>query len=578
MNKLNQRIKKETAKINQKSWNEKMTSLNVDDQSLYQISKCLKKKSNPLPPLKSTNGSIAFSDKAKADLIADSFFKAHEIPETPTRHTLSVKNSVDKINNSEVDFPDHERVTLNELKSLIKELNVKKACGYDDISNRVLKNFPECALKLLVDTFNNCLRVGYFPLDWKIGKIVAIPKPDKDQTLPTSYRPITLLPVIGKVFEKVILTRLREHEEDSQFLKNQQFGFRSKHSTTQQILRITETVSIRYNENKSTALTTLDLEKAFDKVWHDALIHKLEMYGFPTYLIKIVFSFLRQRKSFVIINGKKSYRFAVHAGVPQGSPLSPFLFTVFINDIPVPKHCKIAVFADDTALLSSISNYNLPVLIKRMEDGLNEIARHFSEWKVKLNAQKTESILFSHSRKMKQLCDTQKINFDGANLEWKNTLRYLGIWFDPKLTFCSNTDKNVAKAKKAMAILYPLLKKNSGVNRHSKITLYRSYIRPILTYACPVFDNAAKTHIKKLQTVQNKCLRMVLNARFRTRITTLHERTNLPMIDKFIGKLSDSFYKNAERSKNKLISRLGDYTRLPSNFHQKHKLPRNVTH
>jgi Reverse transcriptase (RNA-dependent DNA polymerase) len=189
-------------------------------------------------------------------------------------------------------FPDTDKTTPEEVKTLISRLKIKTASGYDDISNRLLKNIPDSAVTFLSNIFNACLQLGYFPLEWKIGKIIPIAKPGKDHSLPSSYRPITLLPGTGKVFEKIVLTRLLDHENEQPILKNQQFGFRARHSTTLQVLRITETISLRFNENKSTAMTLLDIEKAFDSVWHDALLHKIKNYGLPIHLIKIIASFL----------------------------------------------------------------------------------------------------------------------------------------------------------------------------------------------------------------------------------------------------------------------------------------------
>jgi hypothetical protein len=405
-----------------------------------------------------------------------------------------------------------------------------------------------------------------------MGKVVAIPKPGKDHSLPGSYRPITLLPTVGKIFEKLLLSRMLEFESENQILINQQFGFRSKHSTTQQVLRITETVSLRFNENKSTAMTLLDIEKAFDSVWHDALLHKLHSNGFPMYQIKMIVSFLENRVSYVAVNGKNSEKYDVPAGVPQGSPLSPFLFNIFINDIPIPKHCKAATFADDTALISSIKNFDLPTLVKRMDSGLKQIEEHFSSWKIKLNASKTESILFTKSSKMNKMKDQNRISFNNE-LDWKNSVKYLGVTLDSKLTFKANIAENHLKARKAMASVYCLLKKTSTLSLHCKLTLYRSYIRPIMIYACPVFANCADCHMRRLQVLQNKCLRMVRNAPYRTRISTLHQKSKIPTIKSFVEKLTESFYKNSAKSTNKLVSRLGEYS--PSVLQRpKHRLPR----
>jgi hypothetical protein len=118
--------------------------------------------------------------------------------------------------------------------------------------------------------------------------------------------------------------------------------------------------------------------------------------------------------------------------------------------------------------------------------------------------------------------ENHKISFSGRTLEWSPSVKYLGVVLDSKLLLSKNIENNIAKAGRAMKILFPLLKKNSCLPLKPKLTLYRSYIRPILTYACPVFANAAKTHLRKLQVKQNKNLRMVLNAPFRTLIRVLH--------------------------------------------------------
>jgi hypothetical protein len=209
-----------------------------------------------------------------------------------------------------------------------------------------------------------------------------------------------------------------------------------------------------------------------------------------------------------------------------------------------------------------------------MEAGLFEIENYFSSWKMRLNSAKTESILFTHSRIMREKMKTEKITFGNNILEWQPVVKYLGVSLDSKLLMRQNIESNISKAQKATAVLYPLLKRNSPVPTDSKITLYRSYIRPILTYACPVFSNAAKTHIEKIQIAQNKNLRMVLNAPHRTRVSLLHKKSNIPTIKEFVAKLTESFYRQSAKSQNKLVKRLGEYTtRLPSS-RLKHKLPR----
>jgi hypothetical protein len=366
---------------------------------------------------------------------------------------------------------------------------------------------------------------------------------------------------------------LLDVEAEKRILKDQQFGFRSKHSTTQQIVRIVETAALRFSENKSTAMVMLDIEKAFDSVWHDALVHKLHTNAFPMYQVKMIKSFLENRISFVTVDGKASDKYSVPAGSPQGSPLSPFLYNMSTYDIPIPKHCKLAVYADDTALISSIKNYDLPVLANRMTSGLAEIGDYFSSWKVNINSKKTEAILFTKSSKMTKLKEAHKIYFNEM-LPWKNFVRYLGVLLDSKLTFKAHIDKCRSKAGMVTNFLFPLMKRTSSLSQQGKITLYRSYIRPVMTYACPVFSNCAKSHMQRLQIFQNKCLRMALNAHYRTRVSNLHHKTRIPMIRSFVDRLTERFYKKCAYSTNKLVSRLGDYSRL--SCRPKHRLPRPV--
>jgi hypothetical protein len=586
-NRLNREIRLAVIISNRFQWNDKVASLDVKDNSLFTFARNLKRKKSGLPPFKIPNSNwspqandeeheytFLYNEAEKCQKLAENFLKSHQIDPSDTCHSASIKSSIEFIESAAVGFPETEKATLEEIKFEISRLKVRKASGHDGIACLVIKNLSSAALQLLADIFNACLRIGFFPSAWKIGKIFPIAKPGKDSSSPDSYRPITLLPIVGKIFEKIILTRMIEFEGENHILRDQQFGFRAKHSTTQQIMRIVETVSLRFNEDKSTAMTLLDIEKAFDSVWHEALLHKILSYDFPMYLIKIVTSFLSNRRSYVSFGKASSFFFTVPAGTPQGSPLSPPLYNFFMNSIPIPRHCKIAIYADDTALLSSIQNYELDTLVKRMEKGLSEIESELSSWKIRLNSLKTESILFTKSMIMQREKESHKISFSGRTLEWSPSVKYLGVVLDSKLLLSKNIDNNVAKAGRAMNVLFPLLKKNSCLPLKPKLTLYRSYIRPILTYACPVFANAAKTHLDKLQVKQNKNLRMVLNAPFRTRIQTLHKKANIPTISEFITKLTEKFYVRASGSTNRLVKRLGDYSQRTLPQRLKHKLPR----
>lgn len=392
------------------------------------------------------------------------------------------------------------------------------------------------------------------------------------QIEPKSYRPISLLSCTGKIFERLILNLLLEHEREHEIIIPEQFGFRTEHSTVQQILRITEKASLGFNRNRSLGLVLLDLEMAFDCVWHEGLLHKLVINRTPTPLLGIIDSFLHGRKSFVCVNGKFSETYDVPAGVPQGSILSPHLFSIFVNDIPLPKNCNLAMFADGTAIFCDKPWKNIKSLRTTLVDALESTANFFNDWKIKLNANKTEFTVLTRSTTMIKKLENFPPTFNGNQFVWKDCVTYLGVDLDRKLTFKNHIDKVVKRARALVSTLYCLLKKNNSLSLHSKISTYRSIIRPTMTYACQIFNNCAKCHFNKLQVQQNKCLRMILSAPYYTRTTKLHLDSGIPTIRDFVNKLTESFYERCNTHSNELISILGTY-KLDEIGRVKHRLP-----
>jgi hypothetical protein len=175
---------------------------------------------------------------------------------------------------------------------------------------------------------------------------------------------------------------------------------------------------------------------------------------------------------------------------------------------------------------------------------------------------------------MKRKMSQNPPTFEGTTLKWCESVKYLGVNLDEKLSFKKHIDYCVDKTRKAVASIYCLLKKNSHVNVHSKLLLYKSYIRPLMTYACPIFSNCPKTHFNKLQIWQNKCLRMALSAPYDTRVTELHNKANVPYIRNFVDDLTNRFYEKVKNHSNSLVNQLGDYSSDSVPFRIKHRLPR----
>jgi hypothetical protein len=182
-----------------------------------------------------------------------------------------------------------------EVQDASRGLKISKAAGPDGIPNRALKHLPQRMILLLVALFNTIFRTQYFPPVWKHARVISMLKPRKDPALPSSYRPISLLDTIGKVFEKVLLSRILSEVSGRGLLRDEQFGFRPKHSTSLQLARLVERVSRNLGEKRFTGAIFLDVAKAFATVWVDGLAYKLMALNFSSYLVKTIQFYLRSQ-------------------------------------------------------------------------------------------------------------------------------------------------------------------------------------------------------------------------------------------------------------------------------------------
>ncbi|GBP16281.1 RNA-directed DNA polymerase from mobile element jockey [Eumeta japonica] len=268
-------------------------------------------------------------------------------------------------------------ITPAALHKLVMRFSKKKASEPDNISTAALRHLPRRAIVAMNRVFNGILRPGHFPEEWKRGKIITIPKAGKDPRKQENIRPITLLSHVAKTFERALLTKLRLFLTPRQ----EQYWFRSGHSTTLQLIRILHHLASVRNCERYTVAVLLDKEKAFDRVWHDGLIHKLLDTSLPPALTKVIASFLQHRSFCVAVDDVLSAPRPIRAGVPQGSCLSPELYALYMDDIPTLRgHLEdweddvmLALYADDSAYFASSRRADLAAKrIQRVFDLLPE--------------------------------------------------------------------------------------------------------------------------------------------------------------------------------------------------------------
>lgn len=572
-NRLNLEVKKALYNFRNQQWQAKLESLQTSDNSLWRMSKCLRTTKVRLAPIHSAQG-IVYRDDEKAEAFAESLEGQCRLNlrHADLDHVEDIEDRVHGLITAP-DDPDDEPILptdIDEVNDIVKHLPSKKAPGPDQIPNKLLKALPANVIIFLVAIFNAMFSLRYFPSEWKKADVIFIPKPGKDHKFPQNHRPISLLSTVGKIAEKLILRRLSCIVDDLELIPKHQFGFRSQHSTTQQIVRLTEIASHGLNIKHLTGIISLDVEKAFDTVWHDGLIHKLLLQGIPFNLVKLIHSFLQNRSFRAKIGQSLSESHPLEAGVPQGSILSPLLYTLFTADMPLPQDHRVhlAAYADDTAIIAQSKDPHL--LSTLLQDAADSLESFFKKWLIGVNPEKSCALIITRRRNIA----APKINMFGQDIPWTNQLKYLGVTFDKTLSFSPHIANALAKGKLAVNKLMPLLCRKSKMSLQNKLTLYKTIIRPMMVYASPAWAHASKNTIKPLQTLQNKCLRLIFQAPWFMRNDTLHnEANNLPTLFDYLIEASTKYFESADSHSNPLIREASSYD--PS-IKWKIKRPRSI--
>ncbi|GBP21510.1 RNA-directed DNA polymerase from mobile element jockey [Eumeta japonica] len=383
------------------NWEATIDRAGESAKNLNQLCRQLTRAAAPKCPITDRSGIRRYDAKARAEVIAEHLaeqFTPNPPATSPNlqKHHAQVRNRVEEfMATTPSPFPGDLFITP-------AALHKKKAPGLDGISTAALRHLPRRAIVAMNIVFNGILRTGHFPEEWKRGKIITIPKAGKDPRVPENIGPITLLSHVAKTFERALLTKLRLFLTPSQ----EQYGFREGHSTTLQLIRVLHYLASERNCERYTVAVFLDMEKAFDRVWHDGLIYKLMDTSLPPALIRVVANFLQRRSFCVAVDDVLSAPRPIRAGVPQGSCLSPELYAVYTDDIPTlhghledwEDEVMLALYADDSAYFASLRRADLAA--KRFQRVLDLLPEWLDKWRMAVNVSKTAALLIGSQKNM----------------------------------------------------------------------------------------------------------------------------------------------------------------------------------
>ena len=382
----------------------------------------------------------------------------------------------------------------HEISNILAKMKNKKSSGHDGISNEILKCCSPVIENYLTNCFNNSIEKQFFPNSLKLAKVIPLYK-NGNANDPGNYRPISLLSSLSKVFEKLLYIRMVSFFNKKGLFTTKQYGFRSRKSCAQAITKITDYMRRELDQKSSGQVCFIDLQKAFDSLNHEILLEKLKNYGYRGPIHNILADYLSQRFQYVSIRKTNSPLREIRTGVPQGSIPGPFLFLVYINDLPdVCQKSEIAIFADDTSIGKAGKTHDCSV-----QNELETLTDWFNYNKLSINTSKCESISFGRMYQ-RQLPIMEK------KISQKNCCKYLGLYIDPVLTFRDHINHVVNKLNKFCGLfyrvrdLYPI---------KALLSFYNSYAKSGISYGLIVYGRAAKTNLQNIEMAQRRIIRAI---------------------------------------------------------------------
>ena len=461
--------------------------------------------------IKKHDGNFAESEKDVADEIGKTFSKNSSSSNyNQTFQKIKLNEEKKKLDfSTEFEEKYNKEFSMKELNACISELSLTTS-GPDEIHNSLLKHLPKESLILLLDLFNTIWREKHFPETWRKATIIPIPKPGKDHTNPSNYRPIALTSCLCKLIEKLVNKRLAWYLETKHKLSNYQCGFRKTRSTLDHLIRLETFIRQAFIRGEHMVAVFFDLEKAFDTTWKHGILRDLHGMGLRGNLPEFIKNFLEHRSFQVKVGSELSDPYTQEEGVPQGSILSPLLFEIKMNSIidALKSNVDCSLYVDDF-LVCYKSKSGIETIERQLQMQLNKLEKWANDNGFKFSPSKTQVVHFC----CKTSCVREpELTLYGERIEVKNEARFLGVIFDKKLTFIAHLKDLRLRCQKALNALKIFCSPEWGGDTEILLQLYRSLIRSKLDYACQVYGSARKSYIEMLDPIQNQGLRLALGA------------------------------------------------------------------
>lgn len=502
------------------SWQRFVNSVNCRT-SIKKVWRMIQKISGKKAPVEIHHLKSGNTDITSVSDIADKLGATFSQNSSSNNCTATFKHHKSRTERQHLKFKSSNKEPYNNLFSSHELLDAihkshDSAVGPDAVHYQMLKHLPDCALSSLLTILNNIWTSGNFPDSWRRATVIPVPKPNKDKTDPSSYRPISLTSCLCKIMERMINVRLVWYLEKHKLITPFQSGFRKGRSTTDHLLRLETFIREAFVNRQHVSAIFFDLEKAYDTTWKHGVMRDLHDAGLRGRLPEFINGFMHDRQFSVRLGGIQSQLFSQELGVPQGCILSVTLFCLKINSIVkcVCPGVECSLYVDDF-LICYRSKY-IHIIERHLQQCLNKLQHWADTNGFKFSTSKTVCM---HFCKLRKTHPDPVLTLNGHAIPVVEENKFLGVIFDRKLSFIPHIKYLKDRCMKAVNLLRVLSNTSWGADQQTLLHLYRSLIRSKMDYGCIVYGSAKPSYLKMLEPVQNCALRLCLGA-FRTSPST----------------------------------------------------------
>ena len=497
----------------------KLTESGTDSKKKWRVLKEELKLKTAKDKIDVINDNGLITDKTK---IAESFKKHFESCATKLAQTVRDTGECEILTEQQPEWGFHA-ITETELIKIIDTLLPKASCGFDLLTNRMLKKEKFKFAKLIINLVNETLLSNTFPKTLKTAKVIPIFKKGDKSNL-NNYRPISLLPVLSKVLEKVINVQITKKLDERNLIDDNQYGFRSNHSTEDAVIKFIDYIEKAKLNHRIVVSIHIDVSKAFDSCNHDIMKEKLKRIGLSGTSLELMASYMRDRIQELWMDNVTGGKFIINIGVGQGTVLGPTLFKIYIMDMYLSTNLFSIRFADDSNLVGHGNNREDTE--KMINEELVKLHTWFCKNKLTLHPDKSRIIVHTRDKLINIKLGGKQLMRCGYGLQ-EEGVKFLGVIIDENLDWklqISNVKKKIGKGN------YLLWRYRSKLSSVMKKTIYESFVRTHITYCLSVWGAKKTCYLQELKTLLKKTW---------TKIGKRKQHTNERLIEHNILKLED---------------------------------------